>query len=226
MTRIFLSLALLSLLLLGANLLVGLATGDYQQIVQDEVQALADFRLSQHATATAAEKSKAAEIKERLFELQKANAPYHRWKMLHMFLGVFAALVTLLVNSVAITYFIGTSRWCKEVVDAYRLSPQLEIEGQRIKRQSFAWSLVGIFTIIGIIALGASADPTAWNFKNAAWYVTPHYLSGLLGTAVIAFAYWRQWERMSANYGLVDRVMDEVRRVKESRAAMPIEVSV
>ena len=40
---------------------------------------------------------------------------------LHMLLGAAAALMTVLVNSITITYFIGTSRWCKEVCETYQL---------------------------------------------------------------------------------------------------------
>jgi hypothetical protein len=43
----------------------------------------------------------------------------------HILLGVLAALVTVLVNSISVTYFIGTSRWCKEVADVYHLDPEL-----------------------------------------------------------------------------------------------------
>jgi hypothetical protein len=42
-----------------------------------------------------------------------------RW---HFLTGLMAALAVVLVESVVVTYFIGTSRWCKEVVETYNLN--------------------------------------------------------------------------------------------------------
>jgi hypothetical protein len=36
------------------------------------------------------------------------------WATVHRLTGVAAALAVVFVESVVITYFIGTSRWCKE----------------------------------------------------------------------------------------------------------------
>ena len=44
-----------------------------------------------------------------------------QWMTLHMLLGSAAGLMAILVNSITITYFIGTSRWCKEVCDTYQI---------------------------------------------------------------------------------------------------------
>jgi len=36
-----------------------------------------------------------------------------RWGTVHRLTGVLAALVVVLVNSLTVTYFIGTGRWCR-----------------------------------------------------------------------------------------------------------------
>ena len=36
-----------------------------------------------------------------------------RWATVHRLSGVLAALMVVLVNSMAVTYFIGTGRWCR-----------------------------------------------------------------------------------------------------------------
>ena len=36
-----------------------------------------------------------------------------RWGTVHRLSGVFAALSVVLVNSLTVTYFIGTGRWCR-----------------------------------------------------------------------------------------------------------------
>src|SRR5436305_10372787 len=37
--------------------------------------------------------------------------------MIHKMFGLASALCVVLVNSIVVTYFVGTSRWCKEVVE-------------------------------------------------------------------------------------------------------------
>src|SRR5687767_3656973 len=60
---------------------------------------------------------------------------------IHMLLGAGGALMAILVNSITITYFIGTSRWCKEVCETYRLPGELAERSTRLKRSTFPWAL-------------------------------------------------------------------------------------
>src|SRR6186997_2531064 len=46
-----------------------------------------------------------------------------QWYKLHFLVAVTTAIVLMLVNAIVLTYFIGTSRWCREVTDAYSLPP-------------------------------------------------------------------------------------------------------
>ncbi len=62
-----------------------------------------------------------------------------RWASVHRLLGVAAALVVVLVNSIVVTYFIGTSRWCKEVVETYGLDAQFIRRSVALKRRTFPW---------------------------------------------------------------------------------------
>ena len=43
--------------------------------------------------------------------------------LLHLLLGLFAGLTTLLVHCLIFTYFLGTGRWVKEVALAYAMPP-------------------------------------------------------------------------------------------------------
>ena len=43
-----------------------------------------------------------------------------QWATMHRLTGLAAALAVVFVESVVVTYFIGTSRWCKEVVETYQ----------------------------------------------------------------------------------------------------------
>ena len=44
-----------------------------------------------------------------------------RWGTVHRLSGVFSGLTVVLVNSMTVTYFIGTGRWCREVAETYSL---------------------------------------------------------------------------------------------------------
>lgn len=215
MTRIFLSLAVVATIALVANLLVGLLTGDYQTVVKDQITASQEYkRLLKDRGASAVDITTA---KEKLYALQKSNQPSHDFIRVHVFLGCAAALATTLVNSIAITYFVGTSRWIKEVVDAYHLNQKLVAHGHRIKRESFAWSVGGILAVVLLVGVGAAADPRGANYTHSAAYVMPHYVLALAVIAFVLLAFWKQWTKIAVNFRLIAEIMTEVQRVKQNR---------
>lgn len=221
MTRIFLSLALLSLAAYAANFVTGLATGEHQaaaEALKKEYRAFHDLERSRAASKT--------EIKagrEKLSAAKAAFEPYRRWINFHRLLGVAAGLLVILVNSITITYFVGTSRWVKEVVDAYRLDENLAEESRVIKRKSFPWSVFGMLVIVAIVALGAASDPSGWTASNAVKFVSPHYLAAIIGLIFIAFAYWMQWTRIAENYAVIERIMGLVAERQQALAAAKAE---
>ena len=80
------------------------------------------------------------------------------WHRAHFLAGVFSSLVVVLVNCISMTYFIGTSRWCKEVADTYRLDQQLVRRSATLKRRTFPWALLSVLSMVGVSSLGAAAD--------------------------------------------------------------------
>ncbi len=74
MTRIFLTLAWLAIVMMAATLIIGLSIADLHTDHSPEML---------------------------------------RWARVHRLAGVGSALCVVLVNSIVVTYFIGTSRWCK-----------------------------------------------------------------------------------------------------------------
>jgi len=127
--------------------------------------------------------------------------------IVHSLLGVGGALVTVLVNSISVTYFIGTSRWCREVVEAYRLPEDLAQRSTRLKRKTFPWSFIGILTIILMIAFGAACDPTIHITGGAKNYVVPHMLTAVVGTGLIAWAFLVQVVNIGANYEVIETIL-------------------
>src|SRR5437868_1009012 len=104
MSRIFLTLASLSLVLIVAAFVIGLTMGDLNPQARPSVETL-------------------------------------RWATYHRLIGVAAALAVVFVECIVVTYFIGTSRWSKEVVDTYQLDAAYIVASNRLKRRTFPWAL-------------------------------------------------------------------------------------
>ncbi len=105
------------------------------------------------------------------------------WASVHRLLGVAAALVVVLVNSIVVTYFIGTSRWCKEVVETYGLDAQFVRRSLTLKRRTFPWALMSMLVIVGVVALGGAADPATGRQGTEHW-VVPHLIGALARTGL------------------------------------------
>jgi hypothetical protein len=222
--RIFSVLAVLAVLLLAANFVVGLWGGDFNGAAKRKREAqgrLIDLERKQRAERT----SGSAELEQARQEALAANDGFQtpRARMtLHMMLGCAAALVTVLVNSITITYFIGTSRWCKEVCETYRLSPELSERATRLKRSTFPWALAGILAVILMIGLGAAADPSGANWTLSAQFVMPHYVTAMMGLVVVIGAFGVQIGRIAENYGVIEEIVTEVQRIRAEKN-LPIE---
>lgn len=206
LARIFLALALFALSLLAANFVLGLRIGGFNTRWSEYKEALDHFE----------KQGKSEQTRERLDERVAALAEARKRKTLHFLFGVAASLVTVLVSSVSVTYFIGTSRWCREVVETYRLDDELAERSRRLKRRAFPWALLSIAAIVCIIALGASADPSV-SLEKPASYVMPHYVAALAGVAVIAYALFAQLGLVAANYEIIDAVMTQVSAIRQKR---------
>lgn len=222
--RIFSSLAVVAVLLLGANLYLGLYGGDVNGVAADLKQE--QTKLMELRSSLASTKEEVAEQRESVAAAQAKMSALQPSKSRHIMLGLLSAVVTLIVNSICVTYFIGTGRWCKEVSMTYALDESLNNEARRWKRKTFPWSLLGIFTVLTMAALGAASDPGTLRETTAKW-VAPHNLAAKIGIAIIAWAMWKQYCGIAANSRVIDRIMDAVRRVRAEKGldVEPNEVS-
>jgi hypothetical protein len=139
-----------------------------------------------------------------------------RWATVHRLIGVAAALAVVLVDSIVVTYFIGTSRWCKEVVETYELNPELLRCSILLKRRTFPWALMSMLTVVVVGALGAAADPATLRPGTEHW-VTPHLIGALVGVAFIAFSFFIQAQRIAAHHVVIEQIVVEVRRIRLER---------
>ncbi len=221
MTRIYPVLASLALALLAINVFVGLGTGDYN----GESSEWRRLRLEVY-TLRAASRAQPGALDQatKQWEAQSDRVrPLQRWVSSHMLLGVVASLSTLLVSSIAVTYFIGTDRWCREVVETYSLDGSYIRRSYQQKRRAFPWALSAMFMVLGISALGAASDPGTLRTQTA-WWVTPHLILAFVGVAWIAVAMVGQYACITAQVQIIEDVMAEVHRVRRERG-LPVEAS-
>jgi len=139
-----------------------------------------------------------------------------RWATVHRLSGVLAALMVVLVNSLSFTYFIGTGRWCREVVETYALAPALIERSRWIKRGAFRAAMLGMLGVVAIVALGGAADPASGRPGTQAW-VTPHLIGSLGLVAAIAWCFQSQLPQFRRQHVLIEEVLAEVRAVRLAR---------
>ncbi len=214
MERIFSSLAVVALLMLATNLYLGLQGGDVNAVatrLRTEQLKMRELRssLMTRSDAIQAQQQAVDAADAAMTELQPA-------KSRHVLVGLMTAVVTLIVNCICVTYFIGTGRWCSEVTATYQLDASRDEEARRLKKTTFPWSLLAMMTVLGIAALGAAADPGTLRATTAR-YVAPHFLAAIIGTLIIAWAFWRQHQGIVRNGRLIDQIMAEVKKMREAR---------
>jgi len=150
-----------------------------------------------------------------LYEKPPSDATFF-WRRVHMLTGTSVALAVVLVHSIAVTYFIGTSRWCKEVTETYQLDPAMLRESTRLKRRTFPWCILGMATVIGVAALGPASDPGTGG-AHTAWWATVHYPAAFAGLALIAWTYFRAWLNIVANQSVIQQIVDRVGEIRKAR---------
>jgi hypothetical protein len=103
----------------------------------------------------------------------EVRGPGEVWHGLHFLIGLLATMTTLLVHSIVFTYFLGTGRWVKEVVQVYRLPDWVHAQAMKNKRKAFPFEFGSMALIGGTAWLGAGSDarqwPSAWHLGLAAF---------------------------------------------------------
>ena len=147
----------------------------------------------------------------------EASESVRRWATMHRLSGIAASLVVVLVNSIVVTYFIGTSRWCREVVETYHLDAQLLRRSTSLKRRTFPIATFSMLAVVGIVALGGAADPAAaLQLKplGGMTWSSLHFYGALLGTALIAYSFMMEWVNIQAHRDVIAEILAEVRRIR------------
>ncbi|MGD9644086.1 MAG: hypothetical protein AB7U73_00130 [Pirellulales bacterium] len=142
------------------------------------------------------------------------------WATVHRLSGVAAALAVMFVNGIAATYFIGTSRWCREVVETYGLDPALWRRSTSLKRRTFPLCVANMLLAVVMVALGGAADPGASVQLQPIGGITwaqIHLVAAFAGLAWFVYSSTLQWNNIQANRDVIDAIMIEVRRERAAR---------
>ena len=212
MTRIFLTLALFASCLVVADLLLGHTIFGYGENAREYAEVLQELDSSPPAT----DASTLSTLEKRRDDLRAVFLSKQQRMVLHFWIGIGSVLITMLVNSVCITYFIGTNRWCREVVETYELDPTLLESSNVLKRKTFPWSFIGILSAIAIAAFGAAADPAGYLRNEASDWVWPHYICSLMGTGIIIGCFAVQIRNLQANYEIIHRILAKVQNLRQA----------
>jgi hypothetical protein len=219
MARIYLGLSIVAMTLLLANVALGLWTGDYGELSRDWRSSLKTLvELEREVKNDRLPKDNPEYVTQRQ-EFARVDAklqPLRTRMSMHMLLGIAASLVAILLNSISVTYFIGTSRWCREVVETYQLDPAFIEQSLQLKRKTFPWALASMLLIIVLVAFGALSDPGA-NIATHLQWRTYHYLLAVLGTGFLGLAFFVQQQNVGANYRIIEQILVEVRRIRAER---------
>ncbi|MEE3367763.1 MAG: hypothetical protein VX346_00325 [Planctomycetota bacterium] len=215
MTRIFLTLALFASCLVVADLLLGHTIFGYGNSAREYAEILQELESSTPDTKSPTMPT----LEKRRDDLRAVFLSKQQRMVLHFWIGIGSVLITMLVNSVCITYFIGTNRWCREVVETYELDPALLESSNALKRQTFPWSFVGILSAIAIAAFGAAADPAGYLRNEASNWVWPHYICSLMGTGIIIGCFTVQVRNIQANYEIIHRILAKVQNIRQANGA-------
>ncbi len=210
MSRIFSALAIFSTLLLCTALGFGLWIGRYNE------NYAALIAVEQRMSQLAGDDSQRVELNTKREVLFREMEEPQRRARVHILLGILSGLVAILVNSISVTYFIGTGRWCKEVAETYNLDPSLSQRCNQLKRRTFAWALSGMLTVLLIVGLGGASDPGTLRATTPQW-VTPHHYAAWFGAAWIAISFMLQMANIRLNSEIIDEVVQRVHQIRVER---------
>ncbi|MEX2187130.1 MAG: hypothetical protein WD875_10065 [Pirellulales bacterium] len=212
MSRIIILLVVFALAMLTVTMTVGLSLGDLQSTVRDYRHVAAKIAEAQRRYTDATD-----ELPELRAERNELAGPMQMAEW-HRLLGIATALAVILVNSIVVTYFIGTGRWCREVCETYQLDPRFVDESIALKRRAIPWSVIGTTAIIVTVALGGGADPAATGRldRDSVW-ASAHLSAAVVTVAVVAICFYVQWIKVGDNVVVIRKIMGAVARKQAER---------
>ncbi len=215
LTRIFLGLSAFTLVVLLYLCVDGFLIGDYQSVTDDIRSAKKALRQAQASGDDSADIQAQHDAALSDFEVSQGKSSWH------MLMGTAALMMGLLVSCLSITYFVGTGRWCLEVIETYKLDPDYHDQSKRIKWRNNLWSLAGVTVLIVLAATGPACDPLANVEGNPRFWVAPHQIISIVGTLFVGVAFAFQYFAISSHYEVTGKILEDVRRIREEKGLDP-----
>ncbi len=132
---------------------------------------------------------------------------------LHLYVALFAILFNLGLHCLVFIYFLGTGRWVKEVALAYALPDEpLPRQTRDLKRATFPPALLAMLVPIGTAAAGMAQLQ-----QYGTWAGVLHACLAIATLAVNVWAFGIEYRNVAINAGIIDRVMQEVDRIRAER---------
>ena len=139
----------------------------------------------------------------------------------HFLIGLATVMFTLLVHSIVYTYLLGTNRWVREVVEIYKMPPEILARSKGNKRKAFKWE----FRAMTMVSIAAWAG--AWVHRE---YPIPmpqqslyHHVAAVCVFVVSLAAFSMEYKIIELQGQLLNEVKDLADRMREERIASRIE---
>jgi hypothetical protein len=133
--------------------------------------------------------------------------------LVHFVLGLFTAILTLLVHCIIFTYFLGTGRWVKEVGLAYKLPDEpLPRLTRELKRRTFPPALAAMLITIAAAAAGAGAQH---HLEQWPWQL--HAALAVAALVINCWAFRIEYRNVYTNAAVIEDVLREVDRIRAVR---------
>lgn len=207
MNRMFPVFAALAISAVAVAMLVGLSLGDFHASAQKMGEVRAKLSAS-HLLSS----GEVAELRAQNESLKKTEDR----ASLHRILGFGSGIGVLWASSLSVIYFLGTSRWCKEVTEAYGLHIASLQRSLQLKRRAFAISTVAMTVAVIMVALGGANDPSTGRPGAKDW-VQVHFYGAMFGIAVLMACFAMIHGYIVENQGIIQHVMNCVREERARR---------
>jgi hypothetical protein len=78
-----------------------------------------------------------------------------------------------------------------------------------------------MLTVVGVISLGAAADP-ATGRPNTQFWINYHLAGALFGSVLIAWTYLAAWQYVGLNHAIIEQMVADVARIRRERGLEPL----
>ncbi|MFM1802826.1 MAG: hypothetical protein RJA81_2178 [Planctomycetota bacterium] len=133
----------------------------------------------------------------------------------HFLIALATVMFSLLVHSIVYTYFLGTNRWVREVVEIYKMPGDVLARSKSLKRKAFKWE----FRAMTVVAIAAWLG--AWVHREYPVHVQQqslyHHLAAVVVILISLTAFSIEYKLIELQGKLLNEVKDLADRMRQER---------